>query len=143
MWRRGGKIDGKKRTNRTARRGGEYTNYNSSEEVGPLAIDAVGWWWNNVLNRDADTQYRNVYELGSGDVKRKGEKKESKTRKEILEIFVKAVSGKQKTKVLGMTSRGSEGGSEEDGDKEIDHWGNNEESPLADTRTTLGIEWMR
>lgn len=65
----------KKRTNRTIRRGGKCSNNNSSEEVGPFAIDAVGWWWNNGLNRDADMQYRKVFELGSGDVKRKREKK--------------------------------------------------------------------
>lgn len=40
-----------------------------------------------------------------------------------------------------MTSRGPEGESEQDGNTEIGHLGNNEESPLAeDTRTTLGIE---
>ena len=58
-------------------------------------------------------------------------RKKRNTREEDFEIFVEAVSGRQKTKVLGMTSRGSEGGSEEDGNKEIGHCGNNEESPLS------------
>lgn len=72
------------RTNRTIRRGRKCSNYNSSEEVGPLAIDAVGWWWNAKLIRDADMQYRKVYELGSGDVKRKREKKERRERRILI-----------------------------------------------------------
>lgn len=58
-------------------------------------------WWNTESNRGADMLCRKVYELGSGDVERKREKEKRKTRKEDFEIFVEAVSGRQKNKSPG------------------------------------------
>ena len=72
-------------------------------------------------------------------------RKKRNTRKEDFEIFVEAVSGRQKTKVLGMTSR-------EDLREDLRRMETRKSATgettknlhlAEDTRSTLGIEWMR